>query len=45
MFRKLLSLTDELHGLPNVCPLRGKKKGFISVTNLQDLLQFYKFAF
>lgn len=22
-----------------------KKKGFISVTNLQDWLQFYKFAF
>lgn len=26
MFRKLLSLADELHLLPNVCPLRGKNE-------------------
>lgn len=44
MFRELLSLADELRGVPNVCPLGGKMS-FVSGTNLQDLLQCYRFPF
>lgn len=41
MFRKLLSLTDELHGLPNVCPLRGKNEVYFCYkpTGLVSVLQ------
>lgn len=45
MFRKLLSLADELHPLPNVCPLRGKNEvyfcdkptGLVSVLHISFL--------
>lgn len=45
MFRKILSLADEMHGLPNVCPLRGKNEvyfcykptGLVSVLHISFL--------
>lgn len=39
MLRELLSLTAELHGLPNVCPLRGKNRFCYKPTGVSPVLQ------